>query len=74
MGFGFGVPAGMNTLLKLTLLQPLMAAGLIVMFIIAWKNRYWTAIARLHYTLIAAASVFMVWWLSYWNLLGYSFG
>ena len=73
MGFGFGVPAGMSTLLKLTLLQPLMAAGLAVMLVIAWKNRYWTTIARLHYTLIAAASVFMVWWLNYWNLLGYSF-
>ncbi len=73
MGFGFGVPAGMNTLLKLTLLQPLMAAVLAVMLIIAWKNRYWTTIARLHYTLIAAASIFMVWWLNYWNLLGYSF-
>jgi len=74
LGFGFGVPAGMNTLLKLTLIEPVLAAALVFMLFIAWKKSYWTFIARLHCSITAGAFIFMVWWLNYWNLLGYSFG
>ena len=69
IGFGYGVPAGLNTLLKLTILEPILAAALIVMLIFAWKKSYWTITARLHCSVIAAAAIFMVWWMNYWNLL-----
>ena len=64
----------MNTLLKLTVIELILAVALIVMLIFAWKKSYWTLIARLHYSAATAAVIFMLWWLNYWNLLGYSFG
>ena len=71
-GFGFGLPAGLKTLLNLTFMEPLIAAVIIVMLAFAWKNCWWTAVARIHCTVTAAAFLFMVWWMNYWNLFGYS--
>ena len=40
---------------------------------LAWKNKYWGIAARVHYTLVTLAAVAFVWFLNYWNLLGWRF-
>jgi hypothetical protein len=40
---------------------------------VAWKDRYWTTAARAHNTLVTVAAVAFVWFLNYWNLLGWRF-
>jgi hypothetical protein len=41
--------------------------------VLAWKNSYWGIAARVHYTLVTVAAVAFVWFLNYWNLLGWRF-
>lgn len=36
--------------------------------ILAWKERYWTAINRVHYTIVTIALIAMLWWVNFWNL------
>ena len=38
---------------------------------LAWRHRYWSVAGRLHYSVLALGALAFVWWLSYWNLLGY---
>jgi CubicO group peptidase (beta-lactamase class C family) len=69
----FGVP----TLLKVSLIFPLAAALLgifaLIYVILAWGKKYWTGCKRLHYTLIIIAALAFLWFLNYWNLLGWRF-
>ena len=37
------------------------------------KDRFWGLAGRLHYTLVTVAAVAFVWFLNYWNLLGWRF-
>jgi len=39
--------------------------------IIAWKRSYWSLGGRIHYTLLAAATLANSWFLYYWNLIGF---
>jgi CubicO group peptidase (beta-lactamase class C family) len=68
--FGSAVP-----FLKIVLVLPLVALllTLAVLFFsfLAWVKKYWTPCERLHYTLIALASLAFLWFLHYWNLLGF---
>jgi len=69
----FGVPS----ILKLALVFPLIAAGLtigtLILTYFVWKNKYWTVCGRIHYTLIMLASPVFLWFLCFWNLLGFRF-
>jgi hypothetical protein len=71
MAIIFGIPP----LVKIVLAFPMVAALLtllaIIFMVIAWKKKYWTWCARLHYTLVVLASIATLWFLNYWNLLGY---
>jgi hypothetical protein len=64
------------------LILPLVGAALAAVTVIltgaAWmgwnspsRRPYWSLGGRMHYTLVALAGVAFVWWLSYWNLLGF---
>ncbi|WP_276279070.1 serine hydrolase domain-containing protein [Halorussus caseinilyticus] len=44
--------------------------GVVAFAVLAWKDRYWGLVGRLHYTLFAVALAAFVWQLSYWNMLG----
>jgi CubicO group peptidase (beta-lactamase class C family) len=44
------------------------AAGLAVL---AWVRRYWGVFGRIHYTLGVLAAVAFIWFMNYWNLLGW---
>ena len=39
--------------------------------VLAWKDRYWGVVGRVHYTLVALAAVVFVRFLNNWNLIGF---
>ncbi|GFZ98309.1 FmtA-like protein [Paenibacillus marchantiophytorum] len=64
--------------LNLYLFMPIILVGLTVTMVafavMAWKGSYWTALKRVHYTLVVLASVVMSLFYYHWNLLGWQFG
>jgi CubicO group peptidase (beta-lactamase class C family) len=64
--------------LNLYLFMPIILVGLtlamIVMSVIAWKNKYWTVLKRVHFTLVALSAGILSLFFYYWNLLGWQFG
>jgi len=73
MALMFGIPLQVKILLALPLLCALLTLFAIFFMIIVWGKKYWTWCARLHYTLVVLASLATLWFLNYWNLLGYKF-
>lgn len=73
MEFMFGVPSPMKILLILPILSILLTIGALFFVYVGWKNKYWTVCGRVHYTLVVLASLFFLWFLGYWNLLGFHF-
>ncbi|WP_081393213.1 serine hydrolase domain-containing protein [Paenibacillus odorifer] len=70
--------SGFSLSLSLSLVMPIILAGLtlalLISAILVWKNKYWTAFKRVHYTLVALSAVAMTLFFYYWNLLGWQFG
>jgi hypothetical protein len=50
-----------------------LTVGALVHTALAWKNRCWGIAARVYYTLVTVAAVAFVWFLNYWNLLGWRY-
>ena len=50
-----------------------LTAGALVYTVLAWKNNYWGAAFRAYYTLVTVAAVAYVWFMNYWNLLGWRY-
>ena len=48
-----------------------LTAGLVARPILVWRRRYWSVVGRAHYSLLALGAVAFVWFLNYWNLLGF---
>ena len=71
MSIIFGLPMQVKILLAFPLLAALLTLFAIIFMAIAWRKKYWTWCARLHYTLVVLASIATLWFLNYWNLLGY---
>ncbi len=69
----FGVPIEVKILLALPLISGLLTVVAIIFMANAWIRKYWTRCARLHYTLVVLASIATLWFLNFWNLLGYRF-
>jgi CubicO group peptidase (beta-lactamase class C family) len=46
------------------------AVGLAVLTCLAWKNRYWGRVGRVHTTIVALTGLVFIWLLNYWNVLG----
>jgi CubicO group peptidase (beta-lactamase class C family) len=67
----FGVPTEVKILLALPLISALLTIVAIFFMAKAWFKKYWTRCARLHYTLVVLASIATLWFLNFWNLLGY---
>ena len=71
--FFFGVPPAAIVLLLIPPLTTGLALGLLVFTVLAWKNQYWSAMQRVHYSFITLAALGFVSFLNYWNLLGFRF-
>jgi hypothetical protein len=69
----FGVSMIYKIVLGLGVLSALMTVGALIYSVLAWKNSYWVIAARVHYTLVTVAAVAFVWFLNYWNLLGWRY-
>src|ERR671916_273335 len=54
-------------------LSAVLTAGALLYGVLAWNNSYWGIATRVHYTLVTVAAVAFVWFLNYWNLLGWRF-
>jgi CubicO group peptidase (beta-lactamase class C family) len=69
----FGVTLTNRIVLGLGVLSALLTVGALVYAALAWRDRYWGVAFRIYYTLVAIAAVAFVWFLNYWNLLGWRF-
>lgn len=59
--------------LGLGALSALLTVAALVYAVLAWKDRYWGVAFRVYYTLATVAAVGFVWFLNYWNLLGWRY-
>jgi hypothetical protein len=69
----FGYPAGLTIAGILALVSGMGAIGVLACSGGAWRQRAWGIVGRLHYTLVAVAALYFVWYLSEVNLLGFRF-
>ena len=72
-----GLLAGDFSRLRLLLVLPMvsttLSAAVVASAVLAWQRRRWSLAARLHYTLLAFASLAFTWFVATWNLLGFRF-
>jgi hypothetical protein len=59
--------------LGLGVVSTLLTVGALAYCVLAWKDRYWGVAFRACYTLTTVAAVAFVWFLNYWNMLGWRF-
>jgi CubicO group peptidase (beta-lactamase class C family) len=69
----FGVSIIYKIVLGVGVLAAVLTAGALLYSVVAWKRSYWGIATRVHYTLVTVAAVAFVWFLTYWNLLGWRF-
>jgi len=76
----FGVPPLVRALFVLPVMAGVLALAVATLAAFSWAGQangsgrpWWGLAGRLHYTLVAAAGIAMVWWAAYWNLLGFRF-
>jgi CubicO group peptidase (beta-lactamase class C family) len=67
----FGITLIYRVVLGLGVLSAALTVGALVYAALAWKDGYWGVIFRCYYTLVTVAAVAFVWFLNYWNLLGW---
>jgi hypothetical protein len=72
-GVFYGTPAYFVALLVIPLLTAILTVGSVVFTVLAWRDEYWSVLGRLHYSLIAVAALVFIWFVNYWNLLGFRF-
>ncbi len=69
----FGVPLSLKILLFLPLFSSFLTFIAIFISLVTWIKGYWSWCARFHYTLIVLGSIAFIWFLNYWNLLGFKY-
>jgi CubicO group peptidase (beta-lactamase class C family) len=68
-----GDVALLKALLVIPVLLTALTVGLVAFTGLAWTKGYWYLGERTHYTLVTLGAVAYVWFLNYWNLLGWRF-
>jgi CubicO group peptidase (beta-lactamase class C family) len=68
-----GTPLISKIVLGLGVLSAVLTVGALVYTVLAWKNSYWGIAGRVYYTLVTISAVAFVWFLNYWNLLGWRY-
>jgi CubicO group peptidase (beta-lactamase class C family) len=64
-------PSWFVALLVLPIVTAALSIVLLALALLAWKDRYWSLVGRLHYSLVTLAGLVFVWLVNYWNLLGF---
>ena len=67
------VPLPLILLLVMPVIAAILTFFVIPLAVLAWLKKYWTFQGRIHYTLVTAALVAFIWWLNFYNLLGWKF-
>jgi CubicO group peptidase (beta-lactamase class C family) len=67
----YGLSGWMVPLFVIPLVTTLLTVGLLVLTMVVWKDRYWTVLARIGYSLATLVAAAFVPFLLYWNLLGF---
>jgi CubicO group peptidase (beta-lactamase class C family) len=70
----FALPKGLYAVLTLPLIGLVLTALAVVLAVRAWRESFWTRGARVLHTIGVVAAIAFVWFLNYWNLLGYRIG
>jgi hypothetical protein len=68
----YGPSPGLVLLPALAWLFALLAIGVLLFAVLAWRRSYWGWPGRVHYTLVALTAMSVVWVLANWNLLSFS--
>ncbi len=66
----FGLPRAVRVLLYVPMASSALAVGLPAISAVAWMKGLWSFGRRLHFSIVSAAAVGFIPWLSHWNLLG----
>jgi CubicO group peptidase (beta-lactamase class C family) len=69
----FGVSMVYKIVLGLGVLSAVLTVGALIYGVLAWKEGYWGIGSRVQYTLVTVAALAFVWFLNFWNLLGWRF-
>jgi CubicO group peptidase (beta-lactamase class C family) len=69
----FGISMIYRIVLGVGVLGAVLTVGALIYSALAWKRGYWGIATRVHYTLVTVAAVAFVWFLNFWNLLGWRF-
>jgi len=76
----YGVSLFYRLVLLLAVLAAVLTIGALVYTVLAWtglgdpqRRPYWGIVGRVYYTLVTLAAVAFVWFLNFWNLLGWRF-
>jgi CubicO group peptidase (beta-lactamase class C family) len=70
----FALPRGLYAVLTLPLIALALTVLAVVLAVRVWSKSFWTRGSRLLHTMAVVAAIAFVWFLSYWNLLGYRIG
>ena len=66
-------PLILSIVLGLGVLAAALTVGSLIYTVLAWKDGYWSVAFRSYYTLVTVTAVAFVWFLNYWNLLGWRY-
>jgi hypothetical protein len=69
----FGISTAYRLVLGLGVLSAAFSMAAIPAAAAAWKNHYWRIATRVHYTVVVVAALAFMWFLNYWNLLGWRY-
>jgi hypothetical protein len=72
---GAQIPMGERGLLTIlggiSILVVAFASGTVVLAIFAWHRGWWNIAARIYYSLVAVAAIGFIWFLAFWNQIGW---
>jgi len=67
------IPRIVEIVMGLGVLAAALTVGALFYTVLAWKNRYWGVTFRVYYILVTIVAVAFVWFLNYWNWLGWRY-
>jgi CubicO group peptidase (beta-lactamase class C family) len=68
-----GIPRIVEIVMGFGVLAAVLTVGALIYTVLAWKDRYWGVAFRVYYTLVTIAAVAFVWFLNFWNWLGWRY-
>jgi hypothetical protein len=72
-GYLYGETLALNLVLALPVLMLLPTVGAMLLAVPAWKERWWSLGGRIHYSLVVLAAFAYLWFLNFWNMLGWKY-